>query len=102
MPAKQSLDPVGKALAEMFLNDFEGANLLGVVPRYMSVIRQGGARTLPGSLVAAVEKYLGPGRGAQLEADYAAFRATLTAAVRKKLEDQIRHPAGYDHPGMLG
>lgn len=102
MSSKPCLDPVGKVLGEMSLNDFETANLLGVVPRYMAVIRQGGVRNLPRSLVAAVEKYLGPGRGAQLEADYAAFRATLSAEVRQKLDAQIQHPAGYTHPGMLG
>ena len=102
MSSMKNLDPIGKVLAEMNLNEFEGASLLGVVPRYMAVIRQGGVRSLPRSLVVAVEKYLGPGRGAQLEADYATFRATLTAEVREKLEAQIRHPAGHDHPGMLG
>ncbi len=90
-------NPVDRVLWQLGVTRFDAAAYLGISYSRFCAIASGAAILLPRDFVTMVEKYLGPGRGAKLETDWQAFRASLSAEVKADLEARF-FPTGrvYD------
>ena len=71
----------------------ELAGYVGLSSKRFKILEQGGYENLPPALLEFADEIRGPGGGARLAMDYAAFRDSLSDEERAELEAEL-YPGG--------